>query len=83
MLRLIAGGLFDRYPDLQSMVGHAGEALPGSMAISTSPMTTVGGGMWTAVGMTRSVAKAERSAGDCMGGTDGSTQGQRVSRGTS
>ena len=28
LLRLITTGIFDRYPDLQIMVGHAGEALP-------------------------------------------------------
>jgi 5-carboxyvanillate decarboxylase len=28
LLRLITAGIFDRYPDLQIMVGHAGEALP-------------------------------------------------------
>ena len=28
LLRLITIGIFDRYPDLQIMVGHAGEALP-------------------------------------------------------
>lgn len=28
LLRLITSGLFDRYPDLQIMVGHMGEALP-------------------------------------------------------
>jgi 5-carboxyvanillate decarboxylase len=28
LLRLITGGIFDRYPDLQIMVGHAGEAIP-------------------------------------------------------
>jgi 5-carboxyvanillate decarboxylase len=28
LLRLITGGIFDRYPQLQIMVGHAGEALP-------------------------------------------------------
>ena len=28
LLRLITTGLFDRYPDLQIMVGHGGEALP-------------------------------------------------------
>lgn len=28
VLRLITIGIFDRYPDLQIMVGHAGEALP-------------------------------------------------------
>ncbi len=28
LLRLITGGIFDRYPGLQIMVGHAGEALP-------------------------------------------------------
>jgi 5-carboxyvanillate decarboxylase len=28
LLRLITSGIFDRYPDLQIMVGHAGEALP-------------------------------------------------------
>jgi len=28
LLRLIISGIFDRYPDLQIMVGHAGEALP-------------------------------------------------------
>jgi 5-carboxyvanillate decarboxylase len=28
LLRLITGGIFDRYPSLQIMVGHAGEALP-------------------------------------------------------
>lgn len=28
LLRLITSGIFDRYPDLQIMVGHMGEALP-------------------------------------------------------
>jgi 2,3-dihydroxybenzoate decarboxylase len=28
LLRLITSGIFDRYPDLQIAVGHAGEALP-------------------------------------------------------
>jgi len=28
LLRLITTGIFDRYPDLQIMVGHAGETLP-------------------------------------------------------
>jgi 5-carboxyvanillate decarboxylase len=28
LLRLIISGIFDRYPDLQIMVGHMGEALP-------------------------------------------------------
>jgi 2,3-dihydroxybenzoate decarboxylase len=28
LLRLIIAGIFDRYPDLQIMVGHMGEALP-------------------------------------------------------
>ena len=28
LLRLIVSGIFDRYPDLQIMVGHMGEALP-------------------------------------------------------
>jgi 5-carboxyvanillate decarboxylase len=28
LLRLITTGIFDRYPDLQIMIGHAGEALP-------------------------------------------------------
>jgi 5-carboxyvanillate decarboxylase len=28
LLRLITTGMFDRYPELQIMVGHAGEALP-------------------------------------------------------
>jgi 2,3-dihydroxybenzoate decarboxylase len=28
LLRLITSGIFDRYPDLQIIVGHAGEALP-------------------------------------------------------
>jgi 2,3-dihydroxybenzoate decarboxylase len=28
LLRLITSGVFDRYPDLQIMVGHMGEALP-------------------------------------------------------
>jgi len=28
LLRLITIGIFDRYPDLQIMVGHMGEALP-------------------------------------------------------
>lgn len=28
LLRLITAGVFDRYPDLQIMVGHMGEALP-------------------------------------------------------
>ena len=28
LLRLITGGIFDRYPSLQIMVGHMGEALP-------------------------------------------------------
>ncbi len=28
LLRLITTGIFDRYPDLQIMVGHMGEALP-------------------------------------------------------
>ena len=28
LLRLIVTGIFDRYPDLQIMVGHMGEALP-------------------------------------------------------
>jgi 5-carboxyvanillate decarboxylase len=28
LLRLITTGIFDRYPELQIMVGHAGEALP-------------------------------------------------------
>jgi 5-carboxyvanillate decarboxylase len=28
LLRLITSGIFDRYPELQIMVGHAGEALP-------------------------------------------------------
>ncbi len=28
LLKLITTGIFDRYPDLQIMVGHAGEALP-------------------------------------------------------
>ncbi|CCA92098.1 amidohydrolase family protein [Novosphingobium sp. PP1Y] len=28
LLRLITAGIFDRYPDLQIMVGHMGEALP-------------------------------------------------------
>jgi 5-carboxyvanillate decarboxylase len=28
LLRLIVAGIFDRYPDLQIMVGHMGEALP-------------------------------------------------------
>ena len=28
LLRLITSGIFDRYPDLQVMVGHMGEALP-------------------------------------------------------
>jgi 5-carboxyvanillate decarboxylase len=28
LLRLITTGIFDRYPDLQIMVGHGGEALP-------------------------------------------------------
>jgi 5-carboxyvanillate decarboxylase len=28
LLRLIMAGIFDRYPDLQIMVGHMGEALP-------------------------------------------------------
>ena len=28
LLRLIVSGIFDRYPELQIMVGHMGEALP-------------------------------------------------------
>src|SRR2546429_9614797 len=28
LLRLITSGIFDRYPELQIMVGHMGEALP-------------------------------------------------------
>ena len=28
MLRIITGGVFDRFPKLQFMIGHAGEALP-------------------------------------------------------
>lgn len=28
VLRLIMGGVFDRYPDLQVLIGHLGEALP-------------------------------------------------------
>ena len=28
LLRLITSGIFDRYPDLQIIIGHAGEALP-------------------------------------------------------
>ena len=28
MLRVITGGVFDRFPKLQFIIGHAGEALP-------------------------------------------------------
>ncbi len=36
VLRLIAGGVFDRFPDLQLIIGHMGEDLPFSIARADS-----------------------------------------------
>jgi uncharacterized protein len=52
-LRLVSSGVFDRYPGLQIMIGHLGEAIPFMLARIDQHLT-------------REVLKSERSAGDYL-----------------